>query len=115
MNKNIDQAAPEQVPADLEYQIIRTVASHLGIPRSELKPDSHLHDELGADLVDMIELAVTVEEQFDIRLPLDDPTKVQRLDDLVNLVRSALRKRPWAPKTTSTPTRDAIQNNAKED
>jgi acyl carrier protein len=78
--------------SDLEMsdRVIRTVAAHLGLRHNELSPNSHLRDDLHADFLDRIELAVTVEEQFGVRLPLEGSMRVGTVGDLVSMLKRAM-------------------------
>lgn len=71
-------------------RVIRTVAAHLGVRPSEISLDSNLRDDLQADLLDRIELSVTVEEQFGVRLPLDAAMQAQTVRDLIGILENAI-------------------------
>ena len=53
------------------------IAKSLNIPIERLTPDSRL-DELGAELLDVIEIVFGLEEKFDITIPLkaDEATRL---------------------------------------
>lgn len=71
-------------------RVLRTVAAHLGLRRTELAAHSHLRNDLHADLLDRIELAVTVEEQFGVRIPLESSMQVETVGDLIALLERAI-------------------------
>lgn len=71
-------------------KVFRTVAAHLGLRHTELTTDSHLQKDLHADLLDRIELAVTVAEQFGVRLPLDASMQAETVGDLIAVLERAM-------------------------
>lgn len=82
----------ERIPTtnEVERHVVRTVAGHLGIRPSDLQLDSHLRDQLGADLLDRIELVVTVEEEFGITLDSQSLMAVETVRDVITLVEQAV-------------------------
>ncbi len=72
-------------------QIVRTVAAHLGVRPSQVPSNGELRQDLGADLLDRIELAVAVEEQFSVRLPYEAVLGVRTVEDLVGLLLNACK------------------------
>jgi acyl carrier protein len=82
-NAGFDAMSHRNVPVrttEIERRVVQTVSSHLGVRRANLHLDSHLQEQLGADLLDRIELAVTVEEEFGVRIPLEESMQVWRPD-----------------------------------
>lgn len=49
-------------------EILRIVGDHLGVPRLTLSLDDYIMDDLGADSLDRLELIMTIEEAFGIRM-----------------------------------------------
>lgn len=78
---------------EVQQRLIRTVSAHLGIRRSQLAMHADLRRHLGADLLDRIELAVTVEEEFGITIPIQNSMVVRTVSDLVQLVSTAVRRK----------------------
>ena len=56
---------------DVRDLVLRTVSSHFGIRKSDPEYNPDLQN-LGADLLDRIELMVTIEEEFAIHVPLNN-------------------------------------------
>lgn len=65
------------------------IAEELGIELDEIKLDSDLTDDLGADSLDAIELIMEVESQFDVEIDDSDATKIKRVSDIVNYLEAA--------------------------
>jgi acyl carrier protein len=81
----------------VEPGVRRVVAETLGVGPGELTPDVSLPDDLAADSLDLVELAVALEGELGVTLPeavLDD---VRTYGDVVTAVRAAvLRDGAWA-------------------
>lgn len=58
----------------------------LGVPEHEVEPKADLVDDLGADSLDTVEIAMEVEEEFDVEFPDVDFDGVRTVDDLASLV-----------------------------
>lgn len=65
------------------------IAEELGIELDEIKLDSDLTDDLGADSLDAIELIMEVESQFDVEIADSDATNIKRVSDIVNYLEAA--------------------------
>jgi len=52
----------------------------------EIKPEDRLVDDLGLDSLDMVELIMAAEEDFDIEIPDEDAEKVKTVQDAIDLV-----------------------------
>jgi acyl carrier protein len=59
--------------------------------RREVQPESHLADDLGFDSLDVIELVMACEEEFDIIIEEEDSEKFATVQDLIDyLVRELI-------------------------
>ncbi len=59
------------------------IAEELGIELDEIKMESDLTDDLGADSLDAIELIMEIETQFDVEIADSDATKIKQVSDIV--------------------------------
>ena len=53
-------------------KIIEIISDHLGLDPKQCTPNSHISNDLGADSLDVIEIAMALEEAFDILIPDDE-------------------------------------------
>ena len=58
----------------------------LGVSKENIKLDSNLIEDLAADTLDIVELILAIEEEFDISIPEDDSESIKTVGDLVNYV-----------------------------
>ena len=59
------------------------IAEELGIELDEIKLESDLTEDLGADSLDAIELIMEIETQFDVEIADSDATKIKLVSDIV--------------------------------
>ena len=64
------------------------IAESLGVKRSEVVPSASFIDDLNADSLDIVELVMTIEKEFDIEIPDEDAEKIGRVQDAVNYIES---------------------------
>lgn len=67
----------------VENKVREIIAEQLGIGDDEILPDAHFSSDLGADRLDLIELMMALEEEFDIEIGDED---AESLTDLKNVV-----------------------------
>jgi len=68
-------------------KIIKVISEKLGIDRAEVAPEASLVDDLGADSLDLVELIMSMEEEFDIEIPDDDAEKIITVQHAIDYVK----------------------------
>jgi len=71
--------------ADMDV-IKKIIAEQLGVDESEITPESHFIDDLGADSLDTVELVMALEEEFGIEIPDEDAEKIQTVGDVAKYI-----------------------------
>lgn len=64
-------------------KIIKLMADKLNLDESSIQPDSNFKDDLGIDSLDLFELVISLEEEFEIEIPQDDVAEIQTVNDVV--------------------------------
>jgi acyl carrier protein len=76
--------------ADVQQRIIQLIADQLEKDPSEIKPEMSFADDLGADSLDLVELIMTVEEEFNIEIPDEDAEKIKFVKDAIDYVKAKI-------------------------
>ena len=66
------------------------VAEQLGVEVDEITMGTNLKNDLDADSLDMVEIIISLEDEFDIEIPDDDGIKIETVEDIVSYIDSAL-------------------------
>lgn len=74
----------------LQQKIINLIADQLGLPVQDIKEDSHFVDDLGADSLDIVELIMAMEEEFDLEIPDEEAEKLLTLNDVLTYLKDHL-------------------------
>lgn len=64
------------------------VAEQLGIDAEEVAMESSFIDDLGADSLDIVELLMALEEEFDIEIPDEEAEKLATVGDVVEYIKN---------------------------
>lgn len=59
------------------------LAAQLNIPQDKINDDSKLVEDLGADSLDMVEMLMTLEDEFGISISDEDALKLKTVSDIV--------------------------------
>jgi acyl carrier protein len=73
-------------PDDVEEKIFNTVAVQLGVSRATIT-SATTFDEMGADICDLAEIILLVEEAFGVEIPADEVDRLLQVGDLIDAVR----------------------------
>ena len=66
----------------------RVIVEQLGVEESEVTLESSFIDDLGADSLDIVELIMALEEEFDIEIPDEDAEKILTVGDALDYIKS---------------------------
>jgi acyl carrier protein len=72
----------------LAQRVNAMIGEQLGVDVAELVPEANLIDDLGADSLDVVELAMAVEEEFGLEVPDDDLENIRTVKDIVDYIRN---------------------------
>ena len=68
-------------------RIKKIILDRLGVDESKITEDSSFVDDLGLDSLDIVELIMAFEEEFDIEIPDKDAEKIKTVGDAINEIR----------------------------
>ena len=69
-------------------QIVTIIAKQLNIPASKIEPDTLIVDELGADPLNVVEILMALENEFDIFVPDEEIEKLRTPTDIQQYILS---------------------------
>ena len=68
------------------YRLQTVVGEHLGIDPDEIRPDAHFEDELGADSLDVVELVMAIENEFEIDIEDIAASEITTIQDALDYI-----------------------------
>jgi acyl carrier protein len=70
----------------VEEKVIGIVSEQLGVPKEEVARESNFVDDLKADSLDVVELVMEFEDEFEVTIPDDDYEKIRTVGDAINYI-----------------------------
>lgn len=70
----------------IEAKVKSIIADQLGVGEDEIKPESSFIEDLGADSLDIVELVMAMEEEFEIEIPDEEAENIKTVGDAVNYI-----------------------------
>jgi acyl carrier protein len=67
-------------------KVKKLIASELNIKEDEIKLESSLTQDLGADSLDAVELIMAIEEEFDVQVSDEDAQNIRTVKDIVDFL-----------------------------
>ena len=66
----------------------RIVNEQLGLDENEITMDSNFLEDLGADSLELIDLIMALETEFDLEVPEEDIEEIETVGDVVSYIKS---------------------------
>ena len=76
--------------AELFARFRKCAVEVLSVSEDQVTPEAKFGDDLDADSLDLVELIMALEEEFDIEVPEEDLEGIERVDQAVGLVKAKL-------------------------
>ena len=73
---------------EIQNRVKKIIVDQLGVDEDKVKMDSSFVDDLGADSLDVVELVMALEEEFNIEIPDADAEKTKTVNDVVKYISS---------------------------
>ena len=71
---------------EIAERIKGIIVEQLGVGAEEVTPEASFIEDLGADSLDIVELIMALEEEYDIEIPDEDAEKIQTVKDVISYV-----------------------------
>jgi acyl carrier protein len=81
----------EMTAVDMKKRIVEIIATQLGIDQADITPQANVVDDLGADSLDVVELIMALEEEFNLEIPDEEAEKIKNVQDIFTYMESALK------------------------
>ena len=78
---------------EIDARIKNIVIQHLQIDAAKYLPDAHILDDLGADSLDVVELIIAIETEFDIEIPDEEAEKAVTVAEAVLLIKTYIAEK----------------------
>jgi len=72
----------------VEERVKKIIAEKLGVDLAEVVPEASFVNDLGADSLDLVELIMTMEEEFETEISDDDAEKLVTVKDAIDFINS---------------------------
>ena len=67
-------------------RIREIIVEQLGVDEEVVTPNASFEKDLNADSLDLFEMVIAVEDEFDITIPLENLEKRKPVEDIVNYI-----------------------------
>lgn len=76
----------------IEERVKKIFVEQLGVKEEEVKNESSFIEDLGADSLDVVELIMALEEEFDTEIPDEDAEKISTVQAAIDYMTAASQK-----------------------
>ena len=75
-------------PDAILEKVKEVIVEQLGVEDENIKLDTSFIDDLGADSLDIVELIMALEEEFDMQIPDGEAEKISTVNDVVEYIKN---------------------------
>ena len=70
----------------IEQQMVDIIVEQLSVDKDKVVPGASFVDDLGADSLDLVELIMAMEEEFDVEIPDEEAEKIVTVQNAIDYV-----------------------------
>ena len=74
--------------SDVFERVKKIIVDRLGVDEAEVTPEASFRDDLGADSLDVVELVMELEDEFDLEISDEDAEKIRTVGEVVEYIKS---------------------------
>lgn len=78
--------------AELEAKVFEIVAEQMGVDKSELSRETSFTNDLNADSLDIVELIMEFEDEFETTIPDEEAEKLQTIGQAIDYIAQNVNK-----------------------
>lgn len=74
--------------SDVLDRVKKIIVDRLGVEESEVAPEASFKEDLGADSLDVVELVMELEDEFELEISDEDAEKITSVGDVIEYIKS---------------------------
>ncbi|MGL4419301.1 MAG: acyl carrier protein [Gemmataceae bacterium] len=78
----------------IRQRVIDIVCEQLAVSKDQVTDSTRFIEDIGADSLDIVELVMELEEEFDIQIPDDQAEKIKTVGEAVEHIKVAVKNKP---------------------
>ena len=71
---------------EIKEKVTEIIANQLSVPVEKVKGDTNIAEELGADSLDLVEILMSLEDEFGISIPDEVIPNIKTINDIVDFI-----------------------------
>ncbi len=73
---------------DVEVRVREIICEQLGVSDGEISPEASFIEDLGADSLDIVELVMALEEEYEMEISDEDAENIKLVQDVIEYIES---------------------------
>src|SRR5271168_1134424 len=82
-----------RIVATTEERVIQIVCDNLGVNKEQVTRATSFTEDIGADSLDIVELVMELEEEFEITIPDEEAEKIKTVGEAIDYIDKELGKK----------------------
>ena len=78
---------------EIKEKVIQIVCDNLGVNKEQVTDSTSFTEDIGADSLDIVELVMELEEEFDIQIPDDQAEKIKTVGEAIDYIENAVKNK----------------------
>ena len=83
----------DRIVATTEERVIQIVCDNLGVNKEQVTRTTSFTEDIGADSLDIVELVMELEEEFEITIPDEAAEKIKTVGEAIDYIEGEIKKK----------------------
>jgi acyl carrier protein len=90
---SLTSPSEEFIVPSVEERVIEIVCENLGVNKEQVTRKTSFIEDVGADSLDIVELIMELEEEFEINIPDEQAEKIKTVGEAIDYIEAEIKKK----------------------